>query len=382
MKHSIYELVETGDTLPFDVSLHNVGYVPSHWHNSIEIIFVLRGTLEVTVDNRKRALSEGDVLLINSCHVHEVIGLDPNIIATFLIPDAYVKENIRGLDNAAFDCDSATAGDERRKALDRLRQLLAEMVQLKYKRGEVYELEMQIRMLGVFSILMQQFRTEADSGGINEKYMERLLRIIHYIEEHYREPISLQEIADREYLSVPYLSKFLSENIGLNFQSYVASIRLKNAVEDLLRFEEKPIADIALTHGFPNAKSFYAAFKNRYHMTPNEYRKQYRPGTSDGKAKLSANYLSFNQSSALGIVKQYLQRSQSQQQQQAVQGLETKSASVDAGVSGKPIRHTWKNLITIGKAKEGLHDDVQNQLRMIQKRCPFRYIRFNKEVKK
>lgn len=376
MKHSIYELVETGDTLPFDVSLHNVGYVPSHWHNSIEIIFVLRGTLEVTVDNRKRALSEGDVLLINSCHVHEVIGLDPNIIATFLIPDAYVKENIRGLDNAAFDCDSATAGDERRKALDRLRQLLAEMVQLKYKRGEVYELEMQIRMLGVFSILMQQFRTEADGGGINEKYMERLLRIIHYIEEHYREPISLQEIADREYLSVPYLSKFLSENIGLNFQSYVASIRLKNAVEDLLRFEEKPIADIALTHGFPNAKSFYAAFKNRYHMTPNEYRKQYRPGTSDGKAKLSANYLSFNQSSALGIVKQYLQRSQSQQQQ-AVQGLETKSASVDAGVSGKPIRHTWKNLITIGKAKEGLHDDVQNQLRMIQKRCPFRYIRFH-----
>lgn len=377
MKNSIYELVETGDALPFDVSLHSVGYVPSHWHNSIEIIFVLRGTLEVTVDNRQRVLSEGDVLLINSCHVHEVIGLDLNIIATFLIPDTYVKSAIKGIENPSFDCDSASAGKERRKALDRLRQLLAEMVQLVYKQGDVYELEMQIRMLGVFSILMQQFRAEGQNGGLNEKYMERLLRIITYIEEHYQEPLSLQEIAEREYLSVPYLSKFFSENIGLNFQSYLTGIRLKNAVEDLLRYEELSISELALKHGFPNAKSFYAAFKNRYHVTPNEYRKQYRPGIVEGKEKKTfANYMAFSQSSALGIIQQYLQRSLSQQLQ-TIEALETAAAQVDLSAAGVPVRHTWKQLITIGKAKEGLHADVQEQLRAVQKKSPFRYIRFH-----
>jgi len=78
--------VETGETLPFDVSLHSVNYVPSHWHNSIEIIFVLLGTLEVTIGNERRTLFEGDVFLINSWHVHEVIGRDLSIIGDIADP--------------------------------------------------------------------------------------------------------------------------------------------------------------------------------------------------------------------------------------------------------------------------------------------------------
>ncbi|MEC0243161.1 helix-turn-helix domain-containing protein [Paenibacillus dokdonensis] len=374
MRNSIYELVETSGALPFDVSLHSVNYVPSHWHNSLEVIFVLRGTLEVTVDSRQHSLTEGDVLVINSSHVHEVIGLDLNIIATFLIPDTYIKANLK--DSVYFDCDSRSAGKEQRQGLDRIRQLLAEMVHLRYKQGEVYELEMQIRMLSVLSTFARQFRTEAQSGAMNEKYKERMLRIITYIDEHYEEPLSLQDIADREFLSVPYLSKFFSDNIGLNFQSYLTSIRLKNAVEELLSCDEERISDLALKHGFPNAKSFYSAFKNRYHMTPNEYRKQYRPGLGERQDKPSSNYLAFNQSSALGIISQYLQRSKSYEQPQ-VQALATTVEEVDMSTNGTMVRHTWKNVITIGKAKEGLHADVQEHLRYVQKHCPFRSIRFH-----
>ncbi|MBB3113903.1 xylan 1,4-beta-xylosidase [Paenibacillus phyllosphaerae] len=382
MKHSIYEFVETSDNLPFDVSLHSVNYIPSHWHNSVEIIFVLRGTLEVTVNQTMTALSEGDVLLINSCHVHEVIGLDKNIIATYLIPDAYLKANLKGVEAASFGFDSHSAGKERRPALDRIRQLLAEMVQLKHKKSEYYELDMQARMLQIFSILLKQFRIPASGEAVSEKYMERMLRIIDYLETHYREPISLQDLADREYLSVPYLSKFFGENFGLNFQSYLTSIRLKNAVESLLRLEEAPIADMAMEHGFPNAKSFYAAFKNKYHMTPNDYRKRYRPETETKReSSSSSNYMAFSQSSALGIIHQFLQRSKVRDLEETdhVEGIETEHIPLQLSGDNRhaPIRHTWRNLITIGKAKEGLHADVQQQLRELQRRCPFRYLRFH-----
>jgi xylan 1,4-beta-xylosidase len=376
LSNSIYELIETNETLPFDVSLHSVNYVPSHWHNSVEIIFVLKGHLEVTVGSQNHKLIEGDVLLINQCHVHEVIGLDMNIIATFLIPVSYLKEHITGMENLNFDCYSGTAGSDKKSALNYMRHLLAEMVQLKHKKGEAYELEMQVRILGVFTALMKQFKVPADSGAMNEKYMDRMLRIITYIDDHYREGVSLQTLAEREYLSVPYLSKFFSENIGVNFQSYLTSIRLKNTVEDLLHQDEMSIADLALKHGFPNAKSLYAAFKNRYHMTPNEYRRQYRPDLHEKKEKPSSNYLAFNQSSALGIINKYLQRSQSNEQEQ-VQSVNSLSSTIDASVEGRPLRHTWKNLITIGKAKEGLHADVQQQLRYVQQHCPFRYLRFH-----
>ncbi|WP_018766944.1 alpha/beta hydrolase fold domain-containing protein [Bacillus sp. 105MF] len=131
MRNAVYELVETNDSLPFDVSLNSVNYVPSHWHNSVEIIFVLRGTVEVRLSHEKRTLSEGDVLLINQCHVHEVIGLDRNIIATFLIPFSYLKEKIARADEISFDCYS---GDkQRRHALDLVRRLLAESGELFFR---------------------------------------------------------------------------------------------------------------------------------------------------------------------------------------------------------------------------------------------------------
>lgn len=376
MANSIFELLEIDDGLPFDVSLHSVNYVPSHWHNSVEIIFVLRGTLEVVIDSVNHTLKEGDVLLINQHHVHEVIGLDMNIIATYQIPAAYLKEHMKSAEEFSFNFQASKAGTESKDAVYRLRRLLAEMVQLKYKRTETYELDMQSAMLGVLSILVKRFKAPPADGAVNERHMDRMLRIISYIDDHYREPITLQSIAEREFLSVPYLSKFFSENIGLNFQAYLTSIRLKNAVEDLLRQEDASISELAMLHGFPNAKSFYAAFKNRYHMTPNEYRKQYRPELNEKKDRPTTNYLEFNQSSALGIIHQYLERGQARFEQE-VHKLEIISRKVDAAVEGTPIRHTWRRLITIGKAKEGLHADVQQQLRYVQNGCPFGYLRFH-----
>jgi Beta-xylosidase len=136
------------------------------------------------------------------------------------------------------------------------------------------------------------------------------------------------------------------------------------------------IADIALEHGFPNAKSFYSAFKAKYNMTPNEYRSQYRPELEVDQEKPSLNYFAFNQSNALGIINQYLQRGQSFKSSD-VKALEQKNVMVDITANSDPIRHTWKSLITIGKAKEGLHADVQEHLRDMQRVSPFQYLRFH-----
>ncbi|WP_259392013.1 hypothetical protein [Paenibacillus thiaminolyticus] len=89
--------------------------------------------------------------------------------------------------------------------------------------------------------------------------------------------------------------------------------------------------------------------------------------------KPSANYMAFNQSSALGIINQYLQRSQSLgAEDDDISEVGETACEVDLSIPGEPIRHTWKQLITIGKAKEGLHADVQDQLRHVERVYPFR----------
>ncbi|WHY22112.1 helix-turn-helix domain-containing protein [Paenibacillus sp. G2S3] len=376
MSHSSYEQLETEGKLPFDVSLHSVNFVPNHWHMSVELIFVLSGNLEVSTGNRQYRLKEGDMLLINQCYVHEVIGLDQNIIATFQIPTTYLKQHIHNVEKISFECYSAEVDPEKQNGLDNMRQLMAEMVQLKYKGGEAYELEMEARMLGLFSILVKQFKLPNSGEAMNIKYMERMMSIITYIDEHYKDPVSLQTIAEREYLSVPYLSKFFSENIGVNFQTYLTSIRLKNTVEALLRDQEHSLAELALEQGFPNAKSFYAAFKSRYHITPHEYRKKYRPQTHAKQEGSASGYLAFNQASALGIIRQFLRRSQSHQLE-PVHAVVQLSASISLDRIQRQIQHSWKNIITISKANEGLQSDVQAHLKYVQERCPFRYLRFH-----
>ncbi len=333
----------------------------------------------VTIGGNKQMLEDGDILLINQSHVHEVVGLTSNIIATFLIPMHYLKDHVQGIDQIYFNSlnGHAPKSDE---AYEWIRRLLAEIVQLKYKKGTVYQLDMQVRLLSVFTLLMKRFTEKPVSGAMNEKYKDRMLRIITYIDDHYKESITLQGLADLEFLSVPYLSKFFSENIGLNFQSYLTSIRLKHAVEELLRDDYSAIADIAFEHGFPNAKSFYAAFKSKYHLTPNEYRKEYEQNTAREKRDFSTSYTEFNQSSALSIIEEYVKQPAGSIPNSSIPSmasLTTVSGTADLLRPGKPIRHTWKNLITIGKAKEGLHADVQQHLRYVQLACPFRYVRFH-----
>lgn len=381
MPRTIYELVEIDDKLPFDVSLHQVNYVPSHWHNSVEIIFVLNGKLEVRVGTETQTITEGDICLINQSHVHEVVGLTSNIIATFLVPVPYLKVHVQGIDQMYFDALAGKPDMEDNESYRRIRHLLAELVLLKYKRGKVYELDMQTRMLSVFAILIKQFRNDPVQGAVNEKYKERMLSIINYIDDHYKEPISLQALAEREYLSVPYLSKFFSENIGLNFQSYLTSIRLKYAVEELLRNEGTSVADIGSNHGFPNMKSFYTAFKNKYHKTPNEYRQQYERSisTPSHAPDFSTSYAEFSQTRALDIIEQFLEymKQEENTDTSVLIGRTSTARQVNVTHSKRSIQHTWKNLITIGKAKEGLHADVQDQLRYLQARCPFNYLRFH-----
>ena len=50
---------------------------------------------------------------------------------------------------------------------------------------------------------------------------------------------------------------------------------------------------------------------------------------------------------------------------------------MNLSAQGRKLKHTWKNLITIGKAQEGLYADVQQQLIYVQQNCPFRYLRFH-----
>lgn len=91
-----------------------------------------------------------------------------------------------------------------------------------------------------------------------------------YIEQNYACSLSLREFAEQRYISYCYLSLLFKETMGVTFQEYVISVRLKQACQ-LLRFSTNKIKDVAVSTGFHDQHYFSKVFKKKMGCTPREY---------------------------------------------------------------------------------------------------------------
>lgn len=97
--------------------------------------------------------------------------------------------------------------------------------------------------------------------------------VLSYIDAHYLEPISLDEIASACHISKYYLSHMFSDIKKQTVMQYIVNKRLDNA-RKLLDSTSMTVEDIAFSSGFNNTSYFSRAFKEAYGVTPLCYRKK------------------------------------------------------------------------------------------------------------
>ena len=96
-----------------------------------------------------------------------------------------------------------------------------------------------------------------------------------YIQAHYMEDLSIQQLAGIAYVSPDYFSHMFKNETGKNYKAYLTEIRMTHAIE-LLRDTELHISEISEKVGYRNPRTFVDAFKQAYGTGPMEYRRQYR----------------------------------------------------------------------------------------------------------
>ena len=106
----------------------------------------------------------------------------------------------------------------------------------------------------------------------SQKYMERLACIADYVDEHYKEPITLQQGAGLLALNPEYFSRFFKKYMGVTFMDYVYAIRLKAAAHEILN-TDLTIQTIMENNGFTNPKHFNKIFFEKYGVTASVFRK-------------------------------------------------------------------------------------------------------------
>ena len=375
---SIYEMIRFNNKLPINIFIHSVDNISSHWHSSIEIFFVLSGTVDLIYNGEKYVLKKDDVFLINSNKIHGITSNSKNIVIAAQIEESFVKNNYKDIDSIEFDCKSVSYENEP-QAFKSIRKILAKIVWTYNKEVDGYEIKINSLLLDLIYILTNNFKVKANIKNIhaNNKHLDRLVRIINYVKENFNNDISLTKVAEKEYLTPQYLSKFFEKNMWINFLTYVNKIRLDHALNDLINTDTS-ITDIAFNSGFPNVKSFISVFKATYNQTPSIYRKNINSHIVKNKGEqIRVNYLDVDTTSYFKEILEYLSDDDDIEKIKDTGTKIKKKVTIDLNDNLGKIKNNWKNLMTIGKAKEGLLDIVQKQIREIQKDIGYKYIRFH-----
>ena len=100
----------------------------------------------------------------------------------------------------------------------------------------------------------------------------RMIEIMNYVQANYID-ITLDDLAEKFFLSKPYLSKYIREKSGMTFGDLVKKIRMKKA-KALLKSSNMTVENIAMSVGYQNVEHFNRLFKKAYDMTPMQFRNQ------------------------------------------------------------------------------------------------------------
>lgn len=117
--------------------------------------------------------------------------------------------------------------------------------------------------------------TDEDAKGVHVIQLA-----LSYIQEHYREDLSLQEVADHVHMSKNYFSEQFKKRTGLNFIDFVIRLRIHHA-KRLLRTTSLKVQEIGEKSGFNSPKHFLKIFKREVKCTPVEYRQRYSMKTEE-----------------------------------------------------------------------------------------------------
>ena len=276
-KEISYEIIDfSGETnVQFRTSVDPGSYIPTHWHLAIEIIYMQEGSLDVTVESENFTIQKGDCIVINGNVLHSTKCTSPNTAILLQIPLDFMEKYIPDLGQLIFLFDFRTK-DQRQQTKQAMFKTILEQLQIiNNVRPDGYLLRFNSLIFELLFQLYHHFAVKIIQSNTSQKKkdMARLEPVLDYISEHYREPISLNEIAEVACLQTGYFCRFFRKKMRITFLEYQNENRLSFINRDLITTRD-PVHVILERHGFTNYKRFRRIFLEHFGNTPTQIRKQ------------------------------------------------------------------------------------------------------------
>ena len=353
------------DTVLFIIN--DAGAGTMRWYEGVKIFYMLSGTAQICVDKTNRRLAAEDLLVVNPFSPHSVLLDAGGNLMELRIPLEIVSRVFGSTGQRLFDCDTARAMPEQQPHLSTLRRIYADLFRAIYKGRQDNAAYIFSEVYALIDLLSNYFPLHGGESGAHarQKSAAQLQGILSYINAHFREDISIHTVAQANFMTSNYLSRYFQRTLGTTFTDYLTSVRLGSAYSELIS-TEKTITQIAMEGGFRSTNAFIKYFKAQYGQTPGKLRRvqSEQPAGPGNRIEDASIFHS-------------LLRHASKSDSPVPAAPETRVFQVNIARRGQTLRHSWKNLINIGYAKDGLQAAVQEQLRRVQREIGFRYVRFH-----
>lgn len=278
--HALHFAAGKGTSYP------NYFFVERHWHHYVEILLITKGSYLFEINLESHILHEGDICILNSEELHQITGqgaptthdvalFDPQILdfsyadeweETYIAPflsQSLISRNILHPTDAGYPAIHA---------------LVKKLIEAALQEGPGWYIQCKLLLLELFGLMAEQnllIPAKETMSAADARKIKRYKTIISYIEKHYGEPISLQQLADIIPCNSQYLCRFFKEIAGVSPIQHLIAYRLEKAAS-LLLHTTKPVTEIALDCGFDNISYFIRKFKAAKGCTPKEYRNKGR----------------------------------------------------------------------------------------------------------
>jgi xylan 1,4-beta-xylosidase len=393
-----YEFIDFNSEIPIKTFIVGIREFDPHFHDEIELVFVIKGSIDISISNKNFRLNTNDFIIINSKEIHYFNKMDNgNVVLIIQINPNIPVMSHSNLASISIECNSISFNKSHiLKAIDEIRDNLNCIISEVSKKEDHYELSVYSLILKILTIIFRNFPYyEIDDEGLKSgnENLNRINNIFQYVEQNYMHNISLHDAASLLHLNDYYFSHFFKKYVGLSFGKYLTKIRVEKA-KNLMMSSDKSLTSIALECGFSSVKALHRAFKDIEGCPPSKYKeskiweqksnigndessiKQYNDSTKSGARYVQ--YMSIIDDSALstlgcGFPTSHEEKGTiySERSEQAVDVV------FNANDCGKVFNHYWKKLICAGRAAEGLREEWRNQLMEVQRELGFEYIRFH-----
>lgn len=300
----IFEDIDFVEKIPVKYFIAAIDESWAHWHNEIEILFLLSGTLKITVKDAQYNLKAGDIILINSNQIHSIKGKDDLTFVLQFVPELIYK--ICGNQEQYYFSLNTANSSLKKESEAKLKSILAN-IGIEYSRmRDGYKFYLWSYFYELVGHVFRYSNYEAVTNDqIKAEDLKKVSAIINYINENFKKFLSIKLIAEELNMCDLTLSKFFKEKTGLSILFYMQIVRI-NYAKQLLGSSDTPIVEIAEECGFYSLPTFYRAFGKIVGISPSEFKRTKNHQIFKNHIQLVQGYLTIDSINEYSLLYKYL----------------------------------------------------------------------------